>query len=58
MGTEIDTGHSNPTLLSVLNVHTVEDKIWSTMWGVKGIIDVTVDVAAAESQHQPGIMQR
>ena len=55
---EVDTGFGSPIQLRVLNVHSVEDKIWSTMWGVKGIVDATVDVSAREQAPQPSGMQK
>jgi DNA replication ATP-dependent helicase Dna2 len=41
-------GSGASTQISVTSVHSIEDKIWSTIWGVKGIVDVTVDVSVGE----------
>lgn len=39
-------GHVGRTRLAVTSVHSVEDKMWSPMWGLKGVLDLTVDVLA------------
>ncbi len=49
-GTDIDAGHLGKTRLAVSDVHSVEDKMCSPMWGLKGVLDMTVDVVTRPVQ--------
>jgi hypothetical protein len=49
-GSDIDAGHLGRTRLAVAAVHSVEDKMWSPMWGLKGVLDLTVDVVTRPLQ--------
>jgi DNA replication ATP-dependent helicase Dna2 len=43
-GHDVDAGPAGRTRVAVTAIHSVEDKMWSPMWGLKGVLDLTVDV--------------
>ncbi len=54
----MDLGNGVTSLLSVSGILGVEDKMWSTMWGIKGVVDVVVDVTAREAPGRQGGLAR
>lgn len=47
-GKAVDVSAQSSPLVRILKIHDVEEDIWSPMYGLKGFVDVTVEVALEE----------